>query len=62
MYNYSDFDKQFVRARIEEFRGQIARRLDGSLSEDEFKPLRLMKGFTCNCTLTCCALPSPMAR
>ncbi len=44
MYNYSDFDKQFVRARIEEFRGQIARRLDGSLSEDEFKPLRLMNG------------------
>ena len=44
MYNYSDFDKQFVRARIEEFRGQIARRLDGSLSEDEFKPRRLMNG------------------
>ena len=44
MYNYSDFDKQFVRARIEEFHGQIARRLDGSLSEDEFKPLRLMNG------------------
>ena len=44
MYKYSDFDDAFVRARVEEFRGQIARRLDGSLTEDEFKPLRLMNG------------------
>ena len=44
MHNYSEFDDAFVRARVEEFRGQIARRLDGSLTEDEFKPLRLMNG------------------
>ncbi|SDJ40966.1 nitrite/sulfite reductase [Lutimaribacter saemankumensis] len=44
MYSYTDFDERFVRARIDEFRGQVARRLDGSLTEDEFKPLRLMNG------------------
>ncbi len=44
MYDYSDFDAAFVRARVDEFRGQVARRLDGSLTEDEFKPLRLMNG------------------
>ncbi|SIO38459.1 sulfite reductase (NADPH) hemoprotein beta-component [Rhodovulum sp. ES.010] len=44
MYSYTDFDEQFVRARVSEFRGQVARRLDGSLTEDEFKPLRLMNG------------------
>ncbi len=44
MYLYSDFDDQFVRARIRQFEGQINRRIDGSLNEDEFKPLRLMNG------------------
>ncbi len=44
MYSYSDFDSAFVRARTAEFRDQVARRLDGSLTEDEFKPLRLMNG------------------
>ena len=44
MYNYSAFDQDFVQSRISEFRDQVARRLDGSLSEDEFKPLRLMNG------------------
>ncbi|MEO1492320.1 MAG: nitrite/sulfite reductase [Pseudomonadota bacterium] len=44
MYKYSDFDEAFVRSRVEEFRGQVARRLDGSLTEDEFKPIRLMNG------------------
>ncbi|MEL7277766.1 MAG: nitrite/sulfite reductase [Pseudomonadota bacterium] len=44
MYSYTDFDEAFVRTRVEEFRGQVARRLDGSLTEDEFKPLRLMNG------------------
>ena len=44
MYRYGEFDKTFVRARVEEFRSQVARRLDGSLTEDEFKPLRLMNG------------------
>ncbi len=44
MYSYTEFDDAFVRARVEEFRGQVARRLNGSLTEDEFKPLRLMNG------------------
>ncbi|WP_375289677.1 nitrite/sulfite reductase [Qipengyuania sp.] len=44
MYRYDEFDEQLVRERVEQFRGQVARRLDGSLSEDEFKPLRLMNG------------------
>jgi sulfite reductase (NADPH) hemoprotein beta-component len=44
MYDYTDFDEAFVRTRVEQFRGQVARRLDGSLSEDEFRPFRLMNG------------------
>lgn len=44
MYDYTDFDRDFVNARVQEFRGQVARRLDGSMTEDEFKPLRLMNG------------------
>ncbi|WP_424927047.1 nitrite/sulfite reductase [Amaricoccus tamworthensis] len=44
MYEYTDFDEAFVRERVAEFRGQVERRLDGSLTEDEFKPLRLMNG------------------
>ncbi len=44
MYRYSEFDTAFVRERAAQFRAQVARRLDGSLTEDEFKPLRLMNG------------------
>ncbi len=44
MYDYTDFDREFVNTRVQEFRGQVARRLDGSMTEDEFKPLRLMNG------------------
>ncbi|MGB3148580.1 MAG: nitrite/sulfite reductase [Paracoccaceae bacterium] len=44
MYKYSDFDESFVRARAAQFRNQVERRLDGSLTEDEFRPLRLMNG------------------
>ncbi len=44
MYDYSDFDDSFVRARVAQFSDQVARRLDGSLTEDEFRPLRLMNG------------------
>jgi len=44
MYDYSDFDEAFVRERVAQFSGQVARRLDGSLTEDEFRPLRLMNG------------------
>jgi len=44
MYSYSDFDAAFVAERNHQFRAQVERRIDGSLTEDEFKPLRLMNG------------------
>ncbi|MCM2474788.1 nitrite/sulfite reductase [Rhizobium sp. CG5] len=44
MYRYDEFDHAFVSARVEQFRDQVARRLSGELSEDAFKPLRLMNG------------------
>ncbi|UIJ71938.1 nitrite/sulfite reductase [Aurantimonas sp. HBX-1] len=44
MYRYDEFDERFVRDRVAEFRSQVERRLDGSLSDDEFKPLRLKNG------------------
>ena len=44
MYRYDEFDHRFVAQRVEQFRDQVQRRLSGELSEDEFKPLRLMNG------------------
>ena len=44
MYRYDEFDETLVKERVAQFRGQIARRLKGELTEDEFKPLRLMNG------------------
>jgi sulfite reductase (NADPH) hemoprotein beta-component len=44
MYLYDDLDRTLVNERVAEFRDQVARRLSGELSEDEFKPLRLMNG------------------
>ena len=44
MYRYDEFDHRFVAERTAEFRDQVNRRLNGSLTEDEFKPLRLMNG------------------
>ncbi|GAA5078827.1 nitrite/sulfite reductase [Roseibacterium beibuensis] len=44
MYRYTEFDRDFVRSRVAQFRAQVERRLDGSLTEEEFKPLRLMNG------------------
>ena len=44
MYSYSDFDESFVRTRVAQFSAQVERRLDGSLTEEEFRPLRLMNG------------------
>ena len=44
MYRYDSFDREFVRSRVAQFRQQVERRIDGSLSEEEFKPLRLMNG------------------
>ena len=44
MYRYDEFDHQLVRERVAQFRDQVTRRIDGSLTEEEFKPLRLMNG------------------
>lgn len=44
MYRYDEFDAEFVNSRVAQFRGQVERRLDGRLSEAEFRPLRLMNG------------------
>jgi sulfite reductase (NADPH) hemoprotein beta-component len=44
MYRYDEFDHQFVAERVAQFRDQANRRLAGELTEDEFKPLRLMNG------------------
>ncbi len=44
MYKYDTFDQSIVDARVAEFRDQVARRLAGEISEDQFKPLRLMNG------------------
>ncbi|MFG1361049.1 nitrite/sulfite reductase [Xanthobacter pseudotagetidis] len=44
MYVHDEFDRAFLAERVEDFRDQVARRLSGTLSEEEFKPLRLMNG------------------
>ena len=44
MYRYDDYDQAMVDTRVAEFRDQARRRLEGRLSEDQFKPLRLMNG------------------
>jgi sulfite reductase (NADPH) hemoprotein beta-component len=44
MYRYDEFDAEFVRQRVAQFRDQVQRRLRGELTEDEFKPLRLKNG------------------
>ena len=44
MYRYDEYDQSIVDARVDEFRDQVQRRLAGQLTEDQFKPLRLMNG------------------
>ncbi len=44
MYRYDSYDRALVDQRVAQFRGQVERRLAGALSEEEFKPLRLMNG------------------
>ena len=44
MYRYDEFDHKFVSERTAQFRDQAARRLSGEISEEEFRPLRLMNG------------------
>ena len=44
MYRYDEFDRDFVSARVAEFADQVDRRLAGRITEDQFRPLRLMNG------------------
>ena len=44
MYRYDEFDQTLVAERVDQFRRQVQRRLAGEISEDQFKPLRLMNG------------------
>lgn len=44
MYRYDEFDARFVADRVSQFRDQVARRLSGELTEEQFRPLRLMNG------------------
>lgn len=44
MYRYDEFDHQMVHDRVEQFRDQVNRRIAGEITEDAFKPLRLMNG------------------
>ena len=44
MYRYDEFDHDFVKARVAEFTDQVDRRLAGEITEDQFRPLRLMNG------------------
>jgi sulfite reductase (NADPH) hemoprotein beta-component len=44
VYRYDEFDRRFLDERVSQFRDQVRRRLAGALSEDEFRPLRLMNG------------------
>jgi sulfite reductase (NADPH) hemoprotein beta-component len=44
MYQYDKFDQAIVDARVAEFRDQVKRRIAGEITEDQFKPLRLMNG------------------
>jgi sulfite reductase (NADPH) hemoprotein beta-component len=45
MYQYTEFDRQFVRARAAQHRDQLERNLAGTLSDEEFRPLRLQNGW-----------------
>ncbi|MDP3175530.1 MAG: nitrite/sulfite reductase [Phenylobacterium sp.] len=44
MYVYDTLDKEFLSDRTAEFRTQVARRLSGEITEDQFKMVRLMNG------------------
>jgi sulfite reductase (NADPH) hemoprotein beta-component len=44
LYRYDEFDRRFLEGRIAQYRDQVTRRLAGKLTEDEFRPLRLMNG------------------
>ena len=58
MYQYSEKDKKIVKRRTEEFLSQVNRRINGDLTEEEFKPLRLMNGlYLRSCYMLRAAIP-----
>ncbi len=62
MYQYTDFDRHFVRQRAAQFRDQLERWQKGKLSEDEFRPLRGCRtAGMCSAMRRCCAWPCPTA-
>jgi len=44
MYQYDELDRRIINDRAQQFRGQVARRLSGEITEEEFKPIRLQNG------------------
>ena len=44
MYKYDAIDQTLVDQRVAQFRDQVARRMNGTLAEEEFRPLRLQNG------------------
>ena len=60
-YRYDEVDREFLADRIAEFRGQVERRLAGELTEDQFKPLRLMNGLYLQLHAYMLRSPSPTA-
>ena len=44
MYRYDEFDRTIVDERVKQFRGQVERRISGDITEEQFRPLRLMNG------------------
>ena len=61
MYHYDAFDTAFVAARVEQFRDQVARRLSGELTEEQFRPHRLMNGLYLQLHSYMLRIASPMA-
>jgi sulfite reductase (NADPH) hemoprotein beta-component len=45
MYQYTEFDRHFIKARAAQHRDQLERNLAGTLSDDDFRPLRLQNGW-----------------
>ena len=59
MYKYDTYDQSIVDTRVDEFRDQVKRRLAGEITEDQFKPLRLMNGLylQLHAYMLCVAIP-----
>ncbi len=52
MFLYTDFDQNLLNERVAQFRDQTQRYLEGKLTEEEYRPLRLQNGFICSTLCT----------